>query len=277
MSKLHYYYPAAVHSGYVVYPESAGRYEDFPEHAELRPAGQLPHYNIHFVCSGAGYVRSSGQWIELTAGTGFLYAPGAEQQYRTDPQRPWDVRWIHFEGEGQRWLGERGKQAPWVFGYHNGNYVNQLNDELYRIGEKFTHDHERRLSAVLYELLLYVANETHSLTNPLPQYGQKDTIHRLADRIRMRSGEYWTLDRMADEAGYSKYHLIRMFRYTLGRTPQQYLTESRILHAKKLIVSTDHSIKRIALEAGFRTASYFIAQFSKHAGVTPSEYRRRFG
>jgi len=277
MSKLHYYYPAAVQSGYVVYPESAGRYFDFPQHAEKRPAGQFPYYNVHLVCSGAGYVRSSGEWIELTAGTGFLYAPGVEQEYLTDPDRPWDVRWIHFGGEGERWFGDRGKAGLWAFGFHNINYVNDMTEELYRIGEHFAHDREKRLSSVLYELLLYLANEAHGLAESVPQYGQKNTIHRLADLIRTRCGEPWTLDRMAEEAGYSKYHFIRMFHQTLGRTPQQYWAESRILLAKKLLVSTDYSIKRIALEAGFQSASYFIAQFSKHAGVTPSEYRRRFG
>ena len=277
MSRLHYYFPPSDKSGYVVYPESAGRYNAFPQHAEMRPAGQFPHYNVHFVGAGSGYVQVSGQWLELTAGMGFLYAPGTEQAYRANPDNPWDVRWIHFEGEGQRWLGERGKPGPWVFSYPDETYIDSATNELYRIAETFAHPMEKRLSAVLYELILHLANETRSLTEPLPQYRQMEAVRQLADRIRNRCGERWTLARMADEAGYSKYHFIRIFHQTLGRTPLQYVAESRIVLAKKLIVSTDYAIKRIGLEAGFSSASYFVAQFRASTGVTPSEYRRRFG
>jgi AraC-like DNA-binding protein len=60
-------------------------------------------------------------------------------------------------------------------------------------------------------------------------------------------------------------------------SPTHYLTECRILFAKKLLVSTPLAIKQIALEAGFGQSSYFISQFHRMTGMTPQQFREMYG
>ena len=43
------------------------------------------------------------------------------------------------------------------------------------------------------------------------------------------------LNNIADEACFSKYHFIRLFKSIYGKTPNQYLKEARIENAKELI------------------------------------------
>ena len=43
------------------------------------------------------------------------------------------------------------------------------------------------------------------------------------------------LDKIADEACFSKFHFVRLFKSIYGRTPHQYLTDVRIEQAKEYL------------------------------------------
>jgi len=59
----------------------------------------------------------------------------------------------------------------------------------------------------------------------------------------------------------------------MGVTPTAYLLESRILYAKKLLLSTNKTIQDIALDSGFSQSSYFIHCFKKVVAMTPEQFR----
>ena len=55
-----------------------------------------------------------------------------------------------------------------------------------------------------------------------------------------------------------------------------YIISLRIDRASRELLNTDFSIKRIALESGFRDSSALSRVFHRQVGVSPSEYRRIF-
>src|SRR6478609_9335244 len=61
-----------------------------------------------------------------------------------------------------------------------------------------------------------------------------------------------------------------------GRTPMQWVTDQRVLYARRLLEETDLDIDRIADRSGFGTATLLRHHFRRIIGVTPSDYRRRF-
>jgi AraC-like DNA-binding protein len=81
------------------------------------------------------------------------------------------------------------------------------------------------------------------------------------------------LDNIAGEAWFSKYHFIRLFRKTYGKTPHQYLISVRIGQAKKLL-SDGTPVAETCYAVGFESVSSFTGLFRKMAGVNPSAYRR---
>lgn len=81
------------------------------------------------------------------------------------------------------------------------------------------------------------------------------------------------LDNIADEACFSKFHFIRLFKNLYGKTPHHYLTQVRIEQAKKLLVA-GHSVNATCLLVGFDSSTSFTALFKKHSGSTPSEYQQ---
>jgi len=71
--------------------------------------------------------------------------------------------------------------------------------------------------------------------------------------------------------------LLRRFRKAVGRTPAQYLQAVRIEHAKRLLETGGESAGEIAAMVGYADATAFFKAFRELTGLTPGEYRRRFG
>ncbi len=82
------------------------------------------------------------------------------------------------------------------------------------------------------------------------------------------------LDSIADEALFSKFHFIRLFKKSYGKTPHQYLTSVRLLQAM-LMLQTGAPVIEVCFSVGFESVSSFTGLFKYSVGVTPAAYRRR--
>ena len=80
------------------------------------------------------------------------------------------------------------------------------------------------------------------------------------------------LSSIADEAFFSKFHFIRLFKEAYGRTPHQYLVFTR-LQAARDFLKTDRTIADICYSVGFDSVSSFTGLFKRHTGQTPGAYR----
>lgn len=85
--------------------------------------------------------------------------------------------------------------------------------------------------------------------------------------------EYIDLDNIADEAYFSKFHFIRLFKSIYGRTPHQYLIFVRIEKAKALLQQS-FSVKEVTMMVGFDSIPSFTGLFKKLTGTTPREWQR---
>ncbi len=82
------------------------------------------------------------------------------------------------------------------------------------------------------------------------------------------------LDAIADEAHFSRFHFLRLFKKIYGQTPHQYLVGVRLEKAKQLLQS-DISIAAACYACGFESLPSFTTLFKKKNGCTPAEYRRQ--
>src|SRR4051794_5031453 len=85
-----------------------------------------------------------------------------------------------------------------------------------------------------------------------------------------------TVATLATRAHMSARTFARRFVEETGRTPMQWVTDQRVLYARRLLEETDLDIDRIADRSGFGTATLLRHHFRRMIGVTPSDYRRRF-
>jgi AraC family transcriptional regulator len=79
-----------------------------------------------------------------------------------------------------------------------------------------------------------------------------------------------SVEELAQVAGLSPFHFLRVFRSTVGTSPHAYLVRRRLRHAQHLIrtAGSDRSLADIAAEAGFADQTHLISSPSKF-GLSP--------
>jgi AraC-like DNA-binding protein len=79
------------------------------------------------------------------------------------------------------------------------------------------------------------------------------------------------LENISNEAYFSKFHFIRLFKSIYGKTPHQYLTAVRIEKAKQFF-QLNMAVTEVCFFVGFDSVSTFSGLFTRSVGKTPSQY-----
>lgn len=111
---------------------------------------------------------------------------------------------------------------------------------------------------------------------PSTETRQKDLMDKfntVLDYLDEHFAEDLSLEKVADVAGFSKFHFSRLFKQCSGYNFYDYLCYKRIKSAETLLLKPGLSITEVALQSGFSSLSTFNRTFKKLKGCTPSEYR----
>lgn len=101
-------------------------------------------------------------------------------------------------------------------------------------------------------------------------------LRRARDLADRHYAEPLDLDSLAGAAGVSKYHFLRAFTATYGKTPAQYLAERRIERAQDLLRATNLTVTEVCMLVGYSSLGSFSSRFRELVGVSPSEYQARY-
>lgn len=103
-----------------------------------------------------------------------------------------------------------------------------------------------------------------------------DTLARFLDELMTELGEAHTIESLAARAAMSPRTFARRFRAETGTTPHLWLTQQRILLARRMLEEGDEPIDTVASRCGFGTAAMLRHHFGRVVGVSPASYRRTF-
>ncbi len=81
------------------------------------------------------------------------------------------------------------------------------------------------------------------------------------------------LDNISDQAHFSKFHFIRLFKSIYGKTPNNYLINVRMDNAK-ILLAKGYSVLETSIMVGFDSRTSFAGMFKKNAGQAPSMFQR---
>ena len=98
-------------------------------------------------------------------------------------------------------------------------------------------------------------------------------VRKAIKMISENTGKRLTAQQIADNAGYDRSHLHRLFKAEIGMGIHEYISAVRINAAKSMLKDGEHTIADIATLLGFSSQSHFCRAFSKAVGVTPKEYK----
>jgi len=96
-------------------------------------------------------------------------------------------------------------------------------------------------------------------------------INLIKQFIEEHLKQNFSLNDIANYAGYSAYHLSRAYKKLTGRSIMEYVRERKIMEAAKHIAGGD-SVLETALAYGFDTHAGFTRAFSEIVGCSPKEY-----
>jgi transcriptional regulator GlxA family with amidase domain len=86
-----------------------------------------------------------------------------------------------------------------------------------------------------------------------------------------------SLSRLAMQTGMSERTFLRHYRQATGMTPGRAIERLRVEAARQLLAETRLPAKRIAARCGFGSEETMRRCFARLQGVTPQDYRQRFG
>ena len=105
----------------------------------------------------------------------------------------------------------------------------------------------------------------------LPGYKLRQITDWMAENV----AEEFNLDRLAAQAGLSKFYFNRLFKTAMGMSPSRYHINLRLDAAKRLLRETKKSALEVALDVGYANPSHFAHLFRRETGLAPSDYRRQ--
>lgn len=102
-------------------------------------------------------------------------------------------------------------------------------------------------------------------------------IQKSIEYIEVNLQEELTLEKIAQFAGFSKYHYHRIFQKEVGVTVSEYIRYRRIANTANMLLYTDEKIIDIAFYYRFESQESFTRAFKKYYQLPPGQFRKMIG
>lgn len=100
-----------------------------------------------------------------------------------------------------------------------------------------------------------------------------NAIQQAVWHIEAHLGRPFSLERTAEAAGVSKFHLSRSFGFVVGMSPSAFLRARRLSKAAVRLADGEADILSLALDLGYGSHEAFTRAFRDQFGVTPEQVR----
>ena len=238
---------------------------EFAHHFHSVPAiGVVEKGSMSCYCRRATHVLPSGTVLLFNPGE--VHAPGPAQSHE------WTFRVFFFEDEMFR---ARSTDVARNVLRFSKPFVEdrRLAATLLRLHRKLETDGTALdLESSLLEVFTHLARKHACVRLQTHHSGiEKIKIKRAKDYLHSFYGREITLNDLAAVAQSSPYHLLRIFRGSVGLTPHAYLIQIRIEEGKRLL-RAGNPISDVSASTGFTDQSHFTRHFKRIMGVTPGQY-----
>ena len=235
------------------------------------------HYLFHYVLSGCGKMMTDdGRSYNIRTGEGFLITPGCVTTYVADHRLPWTYMWLEFDGM-------RTKEALAIAGLTKENPVYHARFGTFRetMANEMLHiirNKDESQYHLIGHLYLFMDSLVRSLAAPSYAGGDKLRdfyVNEAISYIERNFQNNITVEDIASNAGLNRSYFGKLFRDTVGQSPQQFLMQYRMIRAADLLRLTDFSIKDVGNAVGYDDQLRFSRAFKNYHGMSPREWRGR--
>lgn len=231
-----------------------------------------PYNAVHFIMSGSGYFN--GQ--KLSAGMGFTVLNHEHVKYHPDPDDPWTYLFIIFHGKDkEKFFKEQDLgymvESPYVFKFTNAKELLSLYGVYKSTIEPMCKS--KHILSAMFRLFLSFNRNTDAKT----EFTAKSIYLKSASEyISINYSGDVSVSSIASILGISRSYLRNIFYEAYGISPQQYIINMRLDHAKELLSKTPLSVSAVAETCGYPDVLQFSKIFKKHTGESPTSFRKNF-
>lgn len=225
------------------------------------PLHQHPKWEIMYYLKGEGYLATQNENIPFKPGSIIIVPPGVTHgsvsqngfvniSIGGDFSHLFLFDYISVQMDNESRNGERLARLIYDNHYVNNDYLSALCDTY-------------------AQFLLHNSNPEKRITQAI-----RNIIEQVSARF---SDPCFDITSLLNQSGYAEDYIRAEFKNSLTVSPIEFLTKTRIEHAKKLleIYGSNLSISEISEACGFDDPIYFSRRFKQFAGISPTEYKKR--
>ena len=239
------------------------------------------HYLFHYVISGKGTLyaddeRYNSTIYQISGGSGFLLFPEYANMYSADKDEPWEYIWIEFGGL-------RAKECIEMAGLSQKNpiYVPdtpQHGEELKCQMFTFIENQNASSLNLIGRLYLFLDNLIQYSTSRKQLQGGKLSEFYAREAVNFIEQNYArniTVEDMAKRCKLDRSYFGKVFKSTVGKSPQEFLIQYRMTKAAEALTLTNATVGDIGISVGYPNLLHFSRAFKTVYGISPREFRQK--
>lgn len=255
-------------------PTDIGWFPHAQYHYRERPEGSPEHVLILCV-EGEGWYEVEGDRGTLNSGEALVIPKGTPHVYGASADAPWYIHWVHFIGTVGDYYVQQCQRDHFT--------LSVSDDTVEQLVNLFCTCRDAFIANFVLQRMIYASQALHHLLgtlvfnnrafSPLMRSshfrGIDDTLNYLHENLHARL----SLDEMANHAGLSKSHFVRLFKEQTQYSPMDYFIHLKMQHACMLLSLSFMTIREISDTLGYDDPYYFSRVFKKTIGESPAMYR----
>ena len=252
----------------------------------------IPHSHNFYLCilftEGTGVHEIDFNTYEINPGKVFFLKPGQTHFWKFDTEPNGFIFFHSKEFYEMNYITHKLGSFPFYYSYQNPPVldISPYNQEVV---DKFQNLRKEYMDTKPFKELkiLNIINDIYiSLTRKytsdidLTNYTHSSYL-KILENLERYINQYYDEQKLpkfyADKLNITTKHLNRVVRETVNKTTNQLISERVVLEAKRLIVHSNSSFSAIAEILGFTEYAYFSRYFKTNSGVTPMNFRNKYG
>lgn len=239
------------------------------------------HYLFHYVFSGTGKLMAQDahgntQTYNIKSGQGFMIFPGQITTYIADNEIPWEYAWIEFDGL-------KAKETVDIAGFSKNSPVYRARSKSLReeMAKEMLYIKDNKdapsfhLIGHLYLFLDYLLRSAADLFLPKGSKLRDFYVHEAIVYIENNFQNNISVEDIAAVCGLNRSYFGKIFKEAMGKSPQEFLMNYRMIKATELLKLTKLSIGDISNAVGYENQLHFSRAFKNIYGISPKEWRNK--
>lgn len=238
------------------------------------------HYLFHYVISGAGILMANDsygvtQTYHISSGQGFLALPNQITTYIADSEHPWEYTWLEFDGLRVKEAIDITTLSPNspVYSTELSSLRNTMADEISYI----VHHSNQSPFQLIGHLYLFLDSLMQSCRKRMPVQRSKMSDYYIKEAITYIEANYQndiSIEDIAKIVGVNRSYFGKIFHNAIGQSPQEFLSNYRMIKAAELLKLTSLSVADIGHAVGYENQLHFSRAFKNIYSVSPLHWRK---